>query len=1058
MAIQDIDNRDYRGKKPNFVRDSFDTISQMKSWPETDIDEGHISVCQEDGYHYEFKSGNQSDPLTGKWRRFPQVEDNLSSESSDASLSAKMGNSLQTRISEVESAQQQKDEELKGLIDAKVIEAGGVSFDTAPTQSSTNPVTSGGLFNNNQNRDSNTGISEYGQFSSGTSYSAGTIVFYQNLLYKFTQEHPAGDWTPGHAERTSIKKEMETKLTELSSLNGVNGNVCKSSSGGSIYIQLESGFNTICIKADVDCYLIFRDASNNYVKINEQLKKNIPYIINIPTDYNKYVQFSDFEEDSVNYTLSYIQKTLNSNALYIQAQDLSNKVEKSVLNKKYTITIEQGNYYNTKVFPIVNNKYYAITLNNCNVDNVRLLIKTDEYSTISIFQLLRNRPFIFYSGEEGRYVQFSTYDGKNTDIDIDIEFSLVEDNGENINFFLMSNSISTIYSVADKLDDFVENIKFNIPIGTDILLRTSLNTLYSYKYKGGGINDAKSFIPYYNAKYIYGNLSNDVDEYINELYIEGYDTKEGPLYTQYVRNSSNGIFQITIRKTSDDSLVASLYTNNVPAGVIDISRSYKAYVILNPDKLKNTSITGDKINGPFVTDKAFKKEYSPTIYSYINTLANNNADTLYKDEYLSLVDGIDEESIENGTSKYDILREQSSNKNMDIKAISVLYNLKKIGYNKQCAFTMQRLWDINSDDFYKTDESGQYIPLALEETDLSKSDFIQKTGRVPLFHGIDLSLCIGTWYNRDNIGKRRASTISIVKKAYSQYKCIPIITWHIENPYTPSTYNSLLAYNYKYDVEGYPQEHKNVFNEILTNTGDVCGFGNNAGTDNEKSYSNPKEWFDFMLSELYSLLDEFIDEEGNHIPVIFRPFHEADIDSFWWGLNSVTQNNYKDIYKYIVNSLHDNGYNSVIMCYGMDKTWTNVNFENESSSFFYRYPGHDYVDIWTFDDYSLANDGLKDITAISSRLKMLSQVGNIYGKVTSLFETGRKGIDNYNFYNYYIDKLQREIGCYNPFLVTWTEDYTIPIVESDIKDFVKYIKRKKIITFDSNVDFTVISP
>lgn len=217
MAIQDIDNRDYRGKKPNFVRDSFDTISQMKSWPETDIDEGHISVCQEDGYHYEFKSGNQSDPLTGKWRRFPQVEDNLSSESSDASLSAKMGNSLQTRISEVESAQQQKDEELKELIDAKVIEAGGVSFDTAPTQSSTNPVTSGGLFTNNQNRDSNTGISEYGQFSSGTSYSAGTIVFYQNILYKFTQEHPAGDWTPGHVERTSFKKEMESKLIKFSS-------------------------------------------------------------------------------------------------------------------------------------------------------------------------------------------------------------------------------------------------------------------------------------------------------------------------------------------------------------------------------------------------------------------------------------------------------------------------------------------------------------------------------------------------------------------------------------------------------------------------------------------------------------------------------------------------------------------------------------------------------------------------------------------------------------------------------------------------------------------------
>lgn len=36
--------------------------------------------------------------------------------------------------------------ELKDLIDAKVIEAGGVSFDINPTENSTNPVTSGGIY------------------------------------------------------------------------------------------------------------------------------------------------------------------------------------------------------------------------------------------------------------------------------------------------------------------------------------------------------------------------------------------------------------------------------------------------------------------------------------------------------------------------------------------------------------------------------------------------------------------------------------------------------------------------------------------------------------------------------------------------------------------------------------------------------------------------------------------------------------------------------------------------------------------------------------------------
>jgi len=36
--------------------------------------------------------------------------------------------------------------ELKALIDAKVIEAGGVAFDMNPAEDSTNPVTSNGLF------------------------------------------------------------------------------------------------------------------------------------------------------------------------------------------------------------------------------------------------------------------------------------------------------------------------------------------------------------------------------------------------------------------------------------------------------------------------------------------------------------------------------------------------------------------------------------------------------------------------------------------------------------------------------------------------------------------------------------------------------------------------------------------------------------------------------------------------------------------------------------------------------------------------------------------------
>ena len=69
MALLIGDNFNYQGQKPNFERDSFDTLESMISYPETSIDDGHISYCKETGKHYIFNSSNESTD-TGKWREF----------------------------------------------------------------------------------------------------------------------------------------------------------------------------------------------------------------------------------------------------------------------------------------------------------------------------------------------------------------------------------------------------------------------------------------------------------------------------------------------------------------------------------------------------------------------------------------------------------------------------------------------------------------------------------------------------------------------------------------------------------------------------------------------------------------------------------------------------------------------------------------------------------------------------------------------------------------------------------------------------------------------------
>lgn len=68
--IQIIDNFEHRSKLPNFTRDQFTTLEDMKNVRDEDIDEGHISYCISTDKHYKFNVGNVADELTGKWREF----------------------------------------------------------------------------------------------------------------------------------------------------------------------------------------------------------------------------------------------------------------------------------------------------------------------------------------------------------------------------------------------------------------------------------------------------------------------------------------------------------------------------------------------------------------------------------------------------------------------------------------------------------------------------------------------------------------------------------------------------------------------------------------------------------------------------------------------------------------------------------------------------------------------------------------------------------------------------------------------------------------------------
>lgn len=79
----------------------------------------------------------------------------------------------------------------------------------------------------------NTGVDEYPVFSASTQYAAGSVVRYNDKLYRFTSLHPAGSWVGTDAVETSIKAETELKLTELESEIGDVGLIA-----GGVFVKI----------------------------------------------------------------------------------------------------------------------------------------------------------------------------------------------------------------------------------------------------------------------------------------------------------------------------------------------------------------------------------------------------------------------------------------------------------------------------------------------------------------------------------------------------------------------------------------------------------------------------------------------------------------------------------------------------------------------------------------------------------------------------------------------------------------------------------------------------
>ena len=225
--------------------------------------------------------------------------------------------------------------------------------------------------------------------------------------------------------------------------------------------------------------------------------------------------------------------------------------------------------------------------------------------------------------------------------------------------------------------------------------------------------------------------------------------------------------------------------------------------------------------------------------------------------------------------------------------------------------------------------------------DPDRSDVKDLTGDYPAVYSLDMR-------NIDQV------KIDFIKAAYMRGG-ISMLVWHQNNPLTEKE-------GAPYPV-GTAWDNTKVVDQILR-----------EGRSMNIKYKK-------ILDEVANAFFSMKDNNGQLIPVIFRPLHEHTQTWNWWGSSATTEEEFISFWRFIVHYLRDRkGVHNVIYAISpqMDAAYTDT-----KSRLLFRWPGNDYVDFLGMDCYHGRNTG-----AFISNVKSLSELSQILKKPVGVTETG----------------------------------------------------------------------
>lgn len=234
----------------------------------------------------------------------------------------------------------------------------------------------------------------------------------------------------------------------------------------------------------------------------------------------------------------------------------------------------------------------------------------------------------------------------------------------------------------------------------------------------------------------------------------------------------------------------------------------------------------------------------------------------------------------------------------------------------------------------------------------NRSDVKEVTGSYPAMYGWDVG-DIRQTEKSTNLDNIQWENMKIwIKEGYERGG-INTISWHMNHPVT----------------DGSTWDKTPAVAAIIP-----------GGTHHEKF----KVWLDIFAT----FTQELKGDDGELIPIIFRPYHEHTGSWFWWGEEQTSVEEYITLWRFTVEYLRDEkGVHNLLWVYSPDNQ-----AGREFDNYLTKYPGDDYVDILGMDDYGSLND--RNPAEFSNELAWLVEEAEHRNKIAALSETGVEAIPN----------------------------------------------------------------